>query len=312
MNQWTDQAKAKLRSYPALRGKVVQAKDAVFQVKLAAAAARNAPIVVEDEFGIKLLVPPFMRGSARSLVQRHSDRAAFKLMATLLRPGDVVYDVGANIGLYSVHAARQVGPKGRVFAFEAVPTTADRLDETLALNHTREVTVVRAAVSDTSGTISMNVFADPEASGWNSLGTHAMHTYDGKAIRPDHTVEVTAETLDAFSEREGIDSIAFCKVDVEGFERHVFSGAASLLSEGRIGVLTFEISEDPLVGEGGVASEVFEALTRHDYKVMRHDEATDTVVGPIDPREEEKRLNDESLRPYVANYFAARDPRVLR
>jgi FkbM family methyltransferase len=309
--QWSEHAKAKLRSHPALRARVVAAKDAYWQAKVAIAAARDAPVVVEDEYGIKMLLPSYQRRFARSLMSRSGDRAAFGLMTRLLHSGDVVFDVGANIGLYSVHASRCMESHGRVYAFEAVPTTADRLEETLVLNRCRDVTVVRAAVTDMPGTATVNVFSDPAASGWNSLGSHPMYHYDGTPVRPDRTVEVPAETLDGFCERGDIEKVALCKVDVEGFERQVFAGAAGLLSAGRIDVLCFELSEDPLVGEGGTPSQVIGALTGHGYQVLRHDERTDDLVGPIDPDDEEKRLAAEPVHPYVANYFAALDERLL-
>ncbi|ONH30646.1 FkbM family methyltransferase [Pseudofrankia asymbiotica] len=312
MNQRIVQAGTKLRSYPALRSAVVGAKDALFQAKIATRVLRSAPFVIEDEFGIRLLIPPYMRPTARQLVHRHADRAPFALMSTLLRPGDVVLDVGANVGVYAVHASRHVGPDGRVYAFEPVPATAGRLAETLAINGCRNVTVVRAAVTDQPGTITMNVYSDPVHADWNSMGKHPMRSYAGKEVHPDLTAEARAETLDTWAAGAGIDDVAFCKVDVEGFERHVFAGAARLLAERRIRVIAFEISEDPLAGEGGTPSDVFLALTGHGYKILRSGEVGSPLVGPIDPHEEEKRLMSKPTpRPFVANYFAALDPAAV-
>ncbi|WP_035920564.1 FkbM family methyltransferase [Frankia sp. QA3] len=304
-------ARATLRRNRRLRGGVVAAKDALWQARVSLDAARRGAVVVEDEYGITLLVPADERAHLRSLMRRPGDRPAFALMDRLLSDGDVVFDVGANIGVYTVHARRRTGSTGRVYAFEAVPATADRLVQTLALNRCADAAVVRAAVTDTPGTATMNVFPDP-ASGWNSLGSHPMYTYDGRAIRPREVVEVPAVTLDGFAEREGIERVALCKVDVEGFERQVFAGAAGLLAGRRIGVVCFEISEDPLVGEGGTPSEVFDALGRHGYRTYRHDEASDTLVGPIDPATEDGRLAAEPVRPYVANYFSTADEALLR
>ncbi|WP_243408081.1 FkbM family methyltransferase [Frankia canadensis] len=287
------------------------AKDAAWRARVAVGTVRGGAVVVEDEYGIALLIPAGERDRLRSLMRRPGDRPAFTLMDRLLRGGDVVFDVGANLGVYSVHARRRSGAAGRVFAFEAVPATADRLAQTLALNRCLDVHVVRAAVTDAPGTATMHVFDDP-ACGWNSLGAHPMYGYDGAAVRPSASVEVEAVTLDAFAEREGVERVALCKVDVEGFERHVFTGAAGLLAGHRIGVLCFEISEDPLVGEGGTPAEVFESLAIHGYRTFRHDEATGTLVGPVDPAAEQAHLGASPVRPYVANYFSAADPSLLR
>jgi FkbM family methyltransferase len=305
------QAKATLRRNPRLRGSVVAAKDAAWQARVALSAARRGAVVVEDEYGITLLVPADERAGLRSLMRRPGDRAAFRLMDRLLGDGDVVFDVGANIGVYSVHARRHTGQSGRVYAFEAVPATADRLAQTLALNRCTDVSVVRAAVTDTPGTATMHVFPDP-ACGWNSLGGHPMYGYDGAAVAPTETVDVPAVTLDEFADQQGITRVALCKVDVEGFERHVFAGASNLLARRQVGVVCFEISEDPLVGEGGTPAEVFDALGVHGYRTFRHDEATGALVGPIDPAAEQRRLAAEPVRPYVANYFSTTDDALLR
>ncbi|CAO5184942.1 Methyltransferase, FkbM family [Frankia sp. AiPs1] len=304
------QARTTLRRNERLRGGVVAAKDAAWQARVALGALRGGGIVVEDEYGIALYLPPGERDRLRSLMRRPGDRPAFALMDRLLGAGDVVFDVGANLGVYSVHAQRNVGPSGRVFAFEAVPATADRLAQTLALNGATDVQVVRAAVAETAGTATMHVFDDP-ACGWNSLGDHPMYGYDRGAVRPSSTVEVPAITLDGFADERHLDRVALCKIDVEGFERHVFAGASGLLAEHRIGVLCFEISEDALVGEGGTPAEVFAALDVHGYRTFRHDEPTDTLVGPIDLDAEQRRLATETQRPYVANYFSTAQPALL-
>ncbi|WP_163550294.1 FkbM family methyltransferase [Candidatus Frankia nodulisporulans] len=304
------QAKASLRRHERLRGGVVAAKDTAWQVRVALGTARHGAVVVEDEYGITLLVPADQRDRLRSLMRRPGDRPAFQLMDRMLGEGDVVLDVGANLGVYSVHAQRHVGESGQVFAFEAVPATADRLTQTLALNHATDVQVVRAAVTETAGSALMHVFDDP-ACGWNSLGNHPMYGYDGAAVRPSATVEVPAITLDDFAAEHHLDRVALCKVDVEGFERHVFSGARGLLAEHRIDVLCFEISEDALLGEGGTPAEVFDALDTHGYLTYRHEESDDTLVGPIDPTAEQRRLATEPARPYVANYFSTTTPTLL-
>nr|MDT0665673.1 FkbM family methyltransferase [Micromonospora sp. DSM 115978] len=122
------------RSRPALYGRAVATKDLVWQAKVAVRAARSAPVVLDDEFGIRLLVEPWQRKSVRHLLRRPGDRPAFEIMKSVVPVGGTVFDVGANAGVYSVHAARLVGPGGRVHAFEPVPATGDRLNQTLALN----------------------------------------------------------------------------------------------------------------------------------------------------------------------------------
>ncbi|MDT3440129.1 FkbM family methyltransferase [Pseudofrankia sp. BMG5.37] len=308
----TDRARAVIRQHPKLRGRIVTAKDVAYQARLAAIAAISAPIVIEDEFGIKILIPPYMRRTARHQLHRPSDRAAFGLMAQTTKPGDTVLDVGANIGVYSIHAAHLVGPTGLVHAFEAVPSTAGRLHETIALNHCHtRITVANVAVSDTDGVATMYTHTNPKDSGWASLGTHSMYDFDGTERKPGQAVDVPAVTLDSYCQHKRVDTIAFCKVDVEGFERAVFAGARQLLADSRIGILAFEISEDPLAGNGDTPLDVFTELAGHAYHIYQHDEKTGELVGPVDPGSESRRLTNGPLHPYVANYFATRRPKLL-
>lgn len=60
----------------------------------------------------------------------------------ILRPGDIFIDIGANIGYFSVLAARLVGPTGRVFAFEPVPPTVERLRHNIKINGVNNITIV--------------------------------------------------------------------------------------------------------------------------------------------------------------------------
>jgi len=174
------------------------------------------------------------------------------------------------------------------------------------LNRCLNVTVERLAVTSTAGRARIHVFADPCMSGWSSLGDQDMRADDGCFVRPTDVVEVPTETMDGYCKGRGIADIDFCKVDVEGFERHAFAGASTLLSQSRIGVVCFEISESPLSGEGDRPAEVFDMLTRYGYRIFRRAHGSGTLIGPIDPDGVENRLLRETLRPYHDNYFASR------
>ena len=76
----------------------------------------------------------YLRGEAETLIQR--------ILTELLRPGMVFYDWGANIGLFSLLAARLVGPTGRVFSFEPDPDTAARLERNVARNGYQNTSVI--------------------------------------------------------------------------------------------------------------------------------------------------------------------------
>ena len=129
--------------------------------------------------------------------------------------GGVVLDVGANVGGYSMLFGRWSGPSGRVFAFEPAPEAFAGLQQHIALNGLAPtVRAVRAAVSDTVGTLS---FSASGAQGDNHLLMESQQS-DDSAIR------IASTTIDAFCDAEKI-APDFIKIDVEGFELAVLRGA---------------------------------------------------------------------------------------
>lgn len=128
-----------------------------------------------------------------------------------VRTGDVVADVGANIGLYAVALARRVGPTGRVIAYEPDAANAALLRRNLALNGAGGVVDVReVAVGSERGELPF-------------LSDRQQSRFD-----PSGAARVRVVTLDDELER-----LALLKIDVEGFECAVLEGARSLLADER-------------------------------------------------------------------------------
>jgi len=117
-----------------------------------------------------------------------------------LRSGDVVFDVGACMGVFSVLAGLAVGEMGRVYAFESLQKYASVLKTNIALNNLRNVTVVEKALGDAPATVRMEGITIVDGAG-----------------------NIPVTTIDAFVQKQGIERIDFLKMDVEGFERKVLS-----------------------------------------------------------------------------------------
>jgi FkbM family methyltransferase len=127
------------------------------------------------------------------------------------KSGDIVLDVGAGIGDETVVFAKQVGTQGRVFSFEANPSTARCLSKTIRRSGLTNVETVAAAVFDRPGKVSI---ADTEAHARNSL----------MAAGGTKTVEVPALTLDDFVEQNRIQVVDLLKMNIEGAERPALLG----------------------------------------------------------------------------------------
>lgn len=144
----------------------------------------------------------------------------------IIKPGMVVYDVGANIGYISLMAARLVENQGKVFSFEALPANIIRLNQNVDLNAMQErVQVVHAAVVDKTDEVSFLAHA-----------SGAMGKALGSAGRDEHytqTIRVQGIALDDFVYINGNPEPAVIKMDIEGGEGMALAGMPRLLKEAR-------------------------------------------------------------------------------
>lgn len=154
------------------------------------------------------------------------------LIKSLIKPGDVVLDIGANVGLHTVNFARATGPEGHVYAFEPVARMAERNSLNCALNGLANVTIVDCALGDENGAVAMNVnTSDGGMEGTSSL-LETVHVEK----RPQHyeTQEVRIRRLDDLIEELGpLSRLDFIKMDTEGFEPMVLKGAMETLRRHR-------------------------------------------------------------------------------
>jgi FkbM family methyltransferase len=134
-----------------------------------------------------------------------------------IRLGDVVFDVGAHVGLYTLLAARRTGPGGRVFSFEALPPNVAGLERHCRLNGADNVEVVHGAVSDRVGTVSF---------------TAGSNTFVGH-VADEGQYRVPAVRLDDFVLAQGHPPPRVLKMDIEGGEGAALLGARELLRRHR-------------------------------------------------------------------------------
>ena len=146
-------------------------------------------------------------------------------LGNYLRPGMTVYDIGANIGFFSLLAARLVGAAGRVTAFEADPEIARRLRENVMRNQGAPISVEEKAVWSCSKPVFF-ARADAAVSPDRGLGYVINNDTERSAAG---TIRVEAVSVDEYMRKSGAPD--FIKCDVEGAEAEVFRGAEKLLNE---------------------------------------------------------------------------------
>ena len=130
-------------------------------------------------------------------------------------PGAVVYDIGANVGYFSLLASVLVGPQGQVAAFEPLPRNIHFLQRHIHINRLDNVAVIEAAVSDHAGHAHFNL-------GASSAMGH---------LAEEGEIEVELVALDSLVDQGRLPPPDVIKVDVEGAEYEVLHGAQKLLEK---------------------------------------------------------------------------------
>jgi FkbM family methyltransferase len=153
----------------------------------------------------------YLRGEVETVIQG--------ILAERLRPGMVFYDLGANIGLFSLIAARLVGPTGKVISFEPDPEAAARLRRNIVRNGYQNTTVVQAGVWSETG---RRLFAVADASSPDrGVGRFAAAEAEGQ----DSLIDCI--TLDDFLKNVAAPDAITC--DMESAEVEVLRGAKKIL-----------------------------------------------------------------------------------
>jgi len=172
-----------------------------------------------------------------------------------IRPGMVVYDVGANVGYISLMLARAVGESGRVLAFEPLPANAERIRRNTALNpEGSRVELYELAVSNGPGTVHFRVHTS------NAMGR--METVEGRTEGYGESIEVATAGLDELVYERGLPAPDVIKMDIEGGEVLALPGAAHLLAD-KHPLLLLELHGP------GAAKVAWEVLKAAGYRLFR-------------------------------------------
>lgn len=181
-----------------------------------------------------------------------------------LQPGMVSFDVGANVGELTLLFSRFVGPKGQVHSFECSPNTYRQLSEIVRISNRKNIITNNVCLSDTIGTAEFHIY-DAEHATWNTLAKRPLEQY-GVNIKPKDVINVQTTTLDEYCDTNNINRIDLLKIDVEGAEYQVLSGASRMMSEGRIKRIVFEFGQTTF-DMGNDPDKLTHLITSRGYKI---------------------------------------------
>lgn len=140
------------------------------------------------------------------------------LMYSLIKDGDTIFDIGANIGWYSINFSKKF-PLAKIYSFEPIPDTYAQLVKNVGLNNASAIQHFNFGFSDETKTLSFYV------SELTSVSSSAQNLTDDKNIK---LIECKVKPIDDFAKDQPI-KIDFIKCDVEGAELFVFKGAQETL-----------------------------------------------------------------------------------
>ncbi len=244
------------------------------------------PMIFKTKYGFNLFIPKSDRSmyTLHLFLTKEYEAEESKLILSLLRKGDTVIDVGANVGYMTCLMGRSVGSIGKVHAFEPEHSNFEILQRNIKLNNLGNVKIYNLAVGEKGGV--NKLFISPENKGDHTL----VFLNNGRGFVNAKTVR-----LDEFVSEENIDLV---KIDVQGYEIHVLNGMSSYLSSRAVRNIIVELTPSRVRRSGKTPYELFEIMGRYG---LRGKIITSTVGSKARSIEEVRR----NMERYVNDEYAS-------
>jgi len=199
------------------------------------------------------------------------ERYEITFILQILQPNMTFFDIGANIGFFSLLAGKKE-PTASVYAFEPCSWTFGILKRNIALNDLQNVKAYRFALGNKEGKALLKL---------NAWGLDGLNTI-GQPTHPDCRIvgeeEVPLITLDRFIAQHNIQRVDLMKVDVEGAELLVFEGAYQLLSRNDAPLILYEGYSWNTKGFGYHPVEIMWLLKDHGYFLFVLDSKSERLI----------------------------------
>ena len=181
------------------------------------------------------------------------------VIKNLVKPDDVVLDIGANIGYYTVIMSKIVGKTGKVLAFEPTKHFFDVLRNTVEVNNLTNVQLYDFGLSDKNSESEISI-------GEHSATIHWIKDSDGNSITPLSVEQISLKRLDDIIDSMNIDKLDFIKIDVDGHEPAFLDGAWKTLKKYKPTIL-MEISHRHYRKAGYLAWDFYHNLREKGFHI---------------------------------------------
>lgn len=185
------------------------------------------------------------------------DWEEFNLIKNLVKKQDQVFDIGANMGFYSIWFSKFISLGGNIHSFEPDKNNFNRLVKNISINNNSGIFKLNNnAVSDINGELYFSIGLDGEN-----------HILKERLVSG---TKIDSMTLDKYCNDHQIEKLSYVKIDVEGFEYAVLKGAETLLSKKKIAVLQLEINQT-IHNSGKNIKDILDLIQKYNYKLCCYD-----------------------------------------
>lgn len=186
--------------------------------------------------------------------------AETRLWQRILCPGDIVFDIGANWGYWTLVAANTVKESGTVVAFEPLPMTASALEQNIHASNAKNVIIRPHAVGDKDSLLTIYSFHNDPCHTRTSANTQI-------GLQVQNTIQVPVKTLSAVTQELKIQP-DFIKIDAEGSEFPILKGYKEVLTSAKAPFISVEYNEATAKAMGYHPQEILDWLSDLGYQIF--------------------------------------------
>lgn len=206
----------------------------------------------------------------RAKLSYTTERTTMNWIGSQIKQSDVVYDIGANVGAYSLLIGKRLASGGSVFAFEPESSNYYSLNRNIAANGLADTVTALCMGFDTDLKVE-KFFLSSTIPG---SATHSVGKAESESIKfkPEHIQGILTFSLDQFVEMDGVPFPNHIKIDVDGNEGLIIDHSSKTLSDPRLKSLVIEISENISHGkvEKIIESHGFQIFEKEEWKTDKH------------------------------------------
>ena len=249
-------------------------------------------MIIKTIYGDKLKISPLKDKGIEPILYMRGvyEEGTLWCFENILKKGNTVLDVGANIGLTTIRAAKLIGESGNIYAIEAMPSTFEILKFNIGLNKLPNVICINEAFADYVG--KAKIFHNLD----HKRGAASLYS-----DKKEGGVQINATTLDEFVINTGIKTVDFIKIDIEGAEYPMLIGGKNFFKNIKP-IICIEFSKE--VKSNYNSDLIFDTLKHtYSYRIFKQIDGKESKSKLKEIQEITELPNHDNLYCFQQNHF---------